>query len=90
MYNRFAVPARKIKMFEVGETAIFVRAGMLPVFFAETVFGSNLPSLTYMLSFDGLAARESAGRVSSNDPEWQKLGRSSPMRRPFPTSTSHS
>lgn len=65
---------RKIKMFEVGESAIFVRAGMLPVFFGETVFGPNLPSLTYMLSFDDLAARESTGRVSSNDPEWKKLG----------------
>jgi hypothetical protein len=65
---------RKIQMFEVGETAIFVRAGMLPVFFGETVFGPNMPSLTYMLGFDDLAARESTGRVSGGDPEWKKLG----------------
>jgi hypothetical protein len=65
---------RKIQMFEVGEAAIFVRAGMLPVFFAETVFGPNMPSLTYMLGFDDLAARESTGRVSGSDPEWKKLG----------------
>lgn len=65
---------RKIKMFEEGETAIFVRAGMLPVFFGETVFGPNMPSLVYMLGFDDLAARESAGRVSGRDPEWKRLG----------------
>jgi len=65
---------RKIKMFELGEAAIFVRAGMATVFFAETVFGPNMPSLMYMLGFDDLAARESAGRVSGADPEWKKLG----------------
>lgn len=65
---------RKIKMFEEGETAIFVRAGMLPVFFGETVFGPNLPSVVYMLGFDDLAAREATGRVSGADPEWKKLG----------------
>ena len=69
-----AAVERKIKMFEVGETAIFVRAGMLPVFFGETVFGPNMPSVVYMLGFDDLAARESAGRVSGADPEWKKLG----------------
>jgi hypothetical protein len=65
---------RKIKMFEEGETAIFVRAGMLPVFFGETVFGPNMPSLMYLLSFDDLAARESLGRVSGADPAWKTLG----------------
>jgi hypothetical protein len=65
---------RKIQMFEVGETAIFVRAGMLPVFFAETVFGPNMPSLMYMLGFDDLAAREACGRASGADPAWKTLG----------------
>jgi len=65
---------RKIKMFETGEAAIFVRAGMLPVFFGETVFGPNMPSVMYMLGFDDLAARESTGRVSGADPEWKRLG----------------
>jgi hypothetical protein len=69
-----AAVERKIKMFEEGEAAIFVRAGMLPVFFGETVFGVNVPSVTYMLSFDDMAAFESTGRVSGADPEWKKLG----------------
>ena len=69
-----AAVERKIKMFEMGEAAIFVRAGMLPVFFGETVFGPNMPSVVYMLGFDDLAARESTGRASDSDPEWKKLG----------------
>ena len=73
-----AAVERKIKMFESGETAIFVRAGMLPVFFGETVFGGNLPSVVYMLGFDDLAARENLGRVSGADPEWKKLGEQFP------------
>lgn len=65
---------RKIRMFDEGETAIFVRAGMLPVFFGETLAGANLPSLWYMLGFDDLAARESTGRASGADPAWKTLG----------------
>ena len=65
---------RKIRMFDEGETAIFVRAGMAPVFFGETVFGPDAPSLIYMLGFNDLAAREQAGRASGADPEWKRLG----------------
>ena len=45
-------------MFNEGEAAIFQRLGMAPVFFGETLVGRNLPSLTYMLSFESLAARD--------------------------------
>ncbi len=64
---------RKIKMFEDGEAAIFRRLGMSPVFFGETIFGRNLPSLTYMLAFDDLAARERLWQVFGSDAEWRKL-----------------
>ena len=65
---------RKIKMFQEGETTIFVRAGMLPVFFGETVFGANIPSVVYMLGFDDLSAREALWRKSGADPAWEILG----------------
>jgi len=65
---------RKIRMFDEGETAIFVRAGMLPVFFGEALAGSNLPSVYYMLGFDDLAARERCWRTSGADPAWKTLG----------------
>lgn len=65
--------ARKIKMFNEGEIAIFRRLGMRPVFFGETIVGSRMPNLTYMLAFDSLAARESAWSAFGKDPEWQEL-----------------
>jgi hypothetical protein len=65
--------ARKIKMFEDGEAAIFKRLGMAPVLFGRNMSGPRMPCLTYMLSFDDLAARERLWRAFSGDPEWQKL-----------------
>jgi len=65
--------ARKIKMFEDGEIGIFRRLGMTPVFFAQTIIGSKLPSLTYMLTFDDLASREKLWGNFGADPDWRKL-----------------
>lgn len=64
---------KKIEMFDVGETALFRRAGLAPVFFGEALVGSRLPNLTYMLVFDDLAARDQAWRTFAGDPEWKKL-----------------
>jgi len=65
--------ARKIKMFEDGEAAIFKRLGMAPVLFGRAMTGPRMPCLTYMLSFDDLAARDRLWRAFGSDPEWQKL-----------------
>ena len=64
---------RKIRMFNEGEMAIFQRLGMQPVFFGETIIGTKMPNLCYMLSFDDLAARERLWKAFGSDPEWQKL-----------------
>lgn len=64
---------RKIKMFEDGEAAIFRRLGMAPVFFGQTLAGADMPSLSYMLSYESLAARENLWKLFGADPEWQKL-----------------
>lgn len=65
---------KKIEMFEkAGEIAIFRRVGLNPVFFARNVIGSNLPSLTYMLVFADVAAREKSWGIFREDPEWLKL-----------------
>jgi hypothetical protein len=64
---------RKIQMFGDGEIAIFRKVGMATVFFAETLVGRNLPSLTYMVGFDDLASRERIWRDFGADPAWQKL-----------------
>ena len=64
---------KKVEMFNVGEIAIFRRTGLTPVFFAEGVVGTKLPSLTYLLVFDDMAAREKAWATFGPDPEWKKL-----------------
>jgi hypothetical protein len=63
----------KLKMFNAGEVPIFRRAGLTPVFFGETVIGAQMPSLTYMLSFPDMPARDAAWSKFSQDPEWKAL-----------------
>jgi hypothetical protein len=63
----------KLKMFNAGEIPIFRRAGLTPVFFGETVIGAKMPSLTYMLTFSDMSARDSAWGRFGQDPEWKTL-----------------
>jgi hypothetical protein len=64
---------KKVEMFDRGEIAIFRRNGLQPVFFGETLIGSKMPSLTYMLVFENMAAREKNWGAFASDPEWKKL-----------------
>lgn len=71
--HTLATLARKVKMFNDGEIAIFQKVGMRPVFFGETLVGPRQPNLMYMLSFDDLAAREKLWHDFGSDPDWKKL-----------------
>ena len=65
---------KKIEMFNSGgEIAIFRRTGMQPVFFGQTLFGSKMPNLTYLLGFDDDEARKAAWAKFLADPDWKKL-----------------
>ena len=64
---------KKIEMFNNGEIAIFRRAGLQPVFFGETLIGTKMPNLTYMLVFENVAAREKNWSAFASDPDWKKL-----------------
>ena len=65
---------KKIAMFnEGGEISIFRRVGMRPVFFGQTLIGSKLPNLTYMLAFDNEPAMTTAWNAFRGDAEWKKL-----------------
>lgn len=64
---------KKVEMFDVGETDIFRRTGLQPVFFGEGLVGTNLPSLTYMLVFDDMAARDKNWGAFVSHPDWKKL-----------------
>jgi hypothetical protein len=63
----------KLKMFNAGEVPIFRRTGLTPVFFGETVIGAKMPSLTYMLTFADMTARDAAWSAFSKDPDWKTL-----------------
>ena len=63
----------KLKMFNAGEVPIFRRAGLTPVFFGETLIGAKMPSLTYMLTFSDITARDAAWAKFGQDPEWKSL-----------------
>jgi hypothetical protein len=67
---------RKVEMFHSGEFDIFRAAGFHPVFFGDTLIGTRMPSLTYMLAFDDLAQLDAQWNTFRTDPAWQKLSHS--------------
>jgi hypothetical protein len=67
---------RKVEMFHSGEFEIFLSCGFHPVFFADTLVGSRMPNLTYMLSFTDTAEMEAKWELFRNNAEWKKLSAS--------------
>ncbi|HTA79058.1 MAG TPA: NIPSNAP family protein [Terracidiphilus sp.] len=63
----------KVKMFHSGEFDIFAKAGFRMVFFGDTLVGSRMPSLTYMLSFTDNTELDAKWDLFRNDPDWKKL-----------------
>jgi hypothetical protein len=64
---------RKVEMFHAGEFEIFLRAGFQPVFFGDTLAGSRMPNLTYMLALNDVAELDAKWDAFRNDPDWKKL-----------------
>lgn len=64
---------KKIEMFNLHEMPIFRRVGLTPVLFGETIVGSKMPNLTYMLVFPDDPARAAAWKRFGGDDEWKKL-----------------
>jgi hypothetical protein len=67
---------RKIEMFNNGEFEIFKSAGFHPVFFGDTLIGSQMPNLTYMLSFTDMNMLNEQWDIFRNDPAWKKFSTS--------------
>ncbi len=63
----------KVRMFHSGEFEIFKAAGCRPVFFGDTLIGTRMPSLPYMLAFENQAELETCWSAFSNAPAWKKL-----------------
>ncbi|GAA3969052.1 NIPSNAP family protein [Mucilaginibacter dorajii] len=69
-----AAGKKKIEMFnDQGEIDIFKRLGFKPVFWGETVIGPLRPNLTYMITFDDLAAKDAHWKAFVADPQWKKI-----------------
>lgn len=65
---------RKIEMFnEGGEIALFRETGLNPVFFGESLVGTKLPNLTYMVGFDDEDAQQKAWDTFVNREEWKRM-----------------
>lgn len=65
---------KKVQMFnEGGEIAIFRETGLDPVFFGETLVGSRLPNLTYMLVFDDMADHDASWANFIGNDKWKAL-----------------
>jgi hypothetical protein len=64
---------RKVEMMQSGEELIFAKAGFTQVFYGDTLIGGHLPNLTYMLSFESLAARDQHWTAFGTSPEWKTM-----------------
>jgi hypothetical protein len=64
---------RKIEMMDTAEGAIFEKAGFFQVFYGDTLVGSRLPNLTYMISCESMAERDKKWAAFRNSPEWKNL-----------------
>jgi hypothetical protein len=65
---------KKIEMFnDAGEIKIFREVGLAPVFFGQTMVGSKMPNLTYMLAFKDKDAQNAAWKKFGSHPEWKRL-----------------
>ena len=69
----YADHMRKVEMFHAGEFDLFKAAGFHNVFFGDTLVGTRMPSLTYMLSFNDLAELNTHWAAFGGNPEWKKL-----------------
>jgi hypothetical protein len=63
----------KVKMFNSGEITLMQEVGMSPVFFAQTIAGSQMPNLVYMVSGENPEEHKKHWQAFINAPVWKKL-----------------
>ncbi|MEX2567661.1 MAG: NIPSNAP family protein [Cyclobacteriaceae bacterium] len=64
---------QKVKMFNNGEIDIFSKLEFNPVFYAETLAGTNMPNLMYMTTFENLDERNAHWEAFGTDPDWEAM-----------------
>jgi len=69
-----AMGFKKIEMFnDAGELNVFRQVGLTGVFFGQSLVGSKMPNLTYMLGFESKEEQEAAWNRFRTSPGWLKL-----------------
>jgi hypothetical protein len=64
----------KVEMFNTGgELETFRETGMAPVFFGESLAGTLVPNLTYMLGFENEDAQKKAWAAFMKHPTWLRI-----------------
>ena len=65
---------KKIEMFnDAGEIKIFRKTGLNPVFFGQTIIGTKMPNLTYMLAFKSMEEQKEAWKKFVSHPDWKSI-----------------
>lgn len=64
---------RKIEQMSSGEGDVFTKVGIPQVFYGNTLVGSRLPNITYMICFDSLAERDKHWDAFRASPDWKAL-----------------
>jgi len=65
--------ARKIEMFDKGETQLMRDVKLGPVFFGETLISDDVPNLTYMLVASDMMAHKAHWKTFLESPEWERM-----------------
>jgi len=64
---------RKIAMFNNEEIALFLKVGLMPVFFGKILAGQYMPALTYMVGFKDMADRDATWKKFGEHEEWNRM-----------------
>ncbi|HLH53160.1 MAG TPA: NIPSNAP family protein [Verrucomicrobiae bacterium] len=64
---------KKVEMFNKGEMDVMRETGLAPVFYGQTLIGSGLPQLTYMLSAENQEAHSKHWQAFGSHPTWKKM-----------------
>jgi hypothetical protein len=63
----------KVQMFNSGEVSLMQEVGLSPVFFSQTVVGSQMPNLTYMVSGANMDEHKNHWKGFMAAPTWKGL-----------------
>ena len=63
----------KVQMFNSGEVPLMQEVGLCPVFFSQTIVGSQMPNLVYMVSGENMDEHRKHWGAFQKSPVWKKL-----------------